>query len=90
MIEKILELKKFPEYRYFKFIIVTWNKKLKNILLREENVELIQDNLLNEDINLRNRYNIMKEENEKDWKNREMFVIKKMTSVNYRNHLLDN
>lgn len=75
MIEKIIELKKRQEYKYFNFIIVTWNKNLKNILSNEENIISINNDIISKDINLEERYNFMLKENKEDLKNREMFLI---------------
>ncbi len=75
MIEKIIELKKTYEYKYFNFILVTWNKSLKNIFLKEEDINLIKNDIISRDIDLERRYDLMLKENKEDWKNREMFII---------------
>lgn len=75
MIEKIIELKKRHEYKYFNFIIVTWNDNLKNILSKQKDIISINNDIISKDINLEERYNLMLKENKEDLKNREMFII---------------
>lgn len=75
MIEKIIELKKRHKYKYFNFIIVTWNDNLKKILSKQEDISSINNDIISKDINLEERYNLMLKENKEDLKNREMFII---------------
>jgi len=74
MMEKIIELHKKEKYKYFNFIIVTGNKVLKKILEKEW-IWKISKEELKKDIDLKNRYLKLIEDNQNDWKNREMYIF---------------